>query len=109
MDIVKCKNCIHHPSVNREVEYPGGIDLTFPDNVCPFQYVEDEYFAQKMPDDFYCAYGEEIKIEDIRQSINDVIKELEFAIEHHKGIERECYQRSLNLVRLELKYIINNR
>ena len=39
----------------------------------------------------------------IKKRIDEVIRELEFAVEHNEGIKRDCYQRSLNLVRQKLK------
>ena len=39
---------------------------------------------------------------DIYQKIDELIRELEFAVKHNEGVKRDCYQRSLNLVRQKL-------
>lgn len=40
---------------------------------------------------------------EVSDRVDVIIKELEFAVKHHEGIEKECYQRSLNLVRQKME------
>ena len=40
---------------------------------------------------------------DAKKGIAIIIKELEFAVRHNDGVEKDCYQRALNLVKQKVK------
>ena len=40
---------------------------------------------------------------DAKKGIATIIKELEFAVRHNDGVEKDCYQRALNLVKQKVK------
>lgn len=54
-EIVRCGDCIHKPSGDEDEGH--GLDLNFPDDVCPCR-CDDRWYSHKPDDDWYCANGE---------------------------------------------------
>ena len=54
-DIIRCKNCIHKPSIVKSKHIMDIID--FPDWKCPMR-CEDSYYSNIPEDDWFCANGE---------------------------------------------------
>ena len=56
--IVICQNCKHRPTnVERYSNFPASM-LNFPDDVCPLQCKENNYFNIWVGYDFFCGKGE---------------------------------------------------
>ena len=54
-ELIRCKDCKHRPTIDRE--YEDGFDINFPDMICPCQ-CEDGWYNWMPEDDWYCANGE---------------------------------------------------
>lgn len=65
--LVRCKDCKHRPLMRGkfmnvfgpETQHPKHPRLMIEDETCPW-LCDDEFYSMIPPDDFFCAYGEEI-------------------------------------------------
>lgn len=55
--LVRCKQCIHAPYAGEEQH---GMEVRFPDDVCPFNCADPWYNARPAPE-FFCSFGERRK------------------------------------------------
>lgn len=53
--VVRCKDCKHRPYDEQKGK---GFLLTFPDDTCPCQNQNDNYYSWYPPDDWFCPDGE---------------------------------------------------
>ena len=59
VEVVRCKDCKHRPTgtgVNHDVE--------FPDAICPCQCYDDYWYSWMPSDDWYCADGEKMEVQE---------------------------------------------
>ena len=52
IEVVRCKDCKHRP-----VEKGEYWRLEFPDEVCPCQEIDADWYGRKPADDWFCANG----------------------------------------------------
>lgn len=52
VEVVRCKDCKHRP-----VEKGEYWRLEFPDEVCPCQEIDTDWYGRKPADDWFCANG----------------------------------------------------
>lgn len=55
--VVRCKDCKHRPTNNTNIRSCGGLDIEFPDEICPCQ-CDDGYYNWYPDSDWFCANGE---------------------------------------------------
>jgi hypothetical protein len=58
--VVRCKDCKHRPKYEEGCKkgLVTGLDLSFPDEVCPCYNDDDPYWSWYPSDDSYCPKGE---------------------------------------------------
>lgn len=58
VEVVRCKDCKHRPErVREDLKIFDGLDLEFPDGICPCQ-CKDDYYSWMPKDDWFCKDGE---------------------------------------------------
>ena len=56
-EMVQCKDCKHRPKIPND-GYDNGFDIEFPDEICPCQCRDDNYYSWYPYDEWYCPKGE---------------------------------------------------
>lgn len=51
VQVVRCKDCKHRPVWEKN-------HIVFPDDVCPCQCIDDDYYNWMPVDNWFCANGE---------------------------------------------------
>lgn len=65
VEVVRCKDCVHRPEISKFSDPAkhcyNGIDIEFPDDVCPCQNEDDPWYSWRPVDEWYCPKGEKAR------------------------------------------------